>query len=127
MEVSVSDTVDWTARPEVHQFRLFSLANHDVLRLDVTMTDIIWSQPIHSSDYAIDKPEFLSEREQFALGVEQLAQVEGIWIHDDGNILSVFWAVPVVSRHIAATALLYVKDEVQFVLERVFRLRFVWI
>ena len=91
------------------------------------MTDIIWSQPIHSSDYAIDKPEFLSEREQFALGVEQLAQVEGIWIHDDGNILSVFLAVPVVSRHIAATALLYVKDEVQFVLERVFRLRFVWI
>lgn len=72
MEVSVADTVDWTARPKIHQLRLLSLTNHNVLGLDVAMTDVIRVQPVHSSDYAIDKPKFLTEREQFALTVQQL-------------------------------------------------------
>lgn len=41
MEVSFANTVDWAARPKVHQFWLFALINHDILRLDVTMADVI--------------------------------------------------------------------------------------
>lgn len=63
MEVSVSNTVDWAARPKVHQFGLFELINHDILRFNVTMADVIRAQPIHSSDYAIDKAKLLAEGE----------------------------------------------------------------
>lgn len=41
MEVSFANTVDWAARPKIHQFWLFALINHDILRLDVTMADVI--------------------------------------------------------------------------------------
>lgn len=73
MEVSVSNTVDWAARPEVHQLWLFTLINHDVFRFDVTMANVIRCQPIYSSNYAIYKPKLLTKRLKFALGVEQLA------------------------------------------------------
>lgn len=117
MEVGVANTVDWAARPKIYQFWLFKLINHDILRLNVTMTDVIRAQPIHSSDYAIDKSKFLTEREQLALIEEQLTKIEGIWIHNNGNVFSVFGTVPVISRHIATTTFFYVKNEVQLILE----------
>lgn len=117
MEVGVANTVDWAARPEIYQFWLFALINHDILRLNVTMADVIRAQPIHSSDYTIDKSKFLTEREQLALIVEQLTQIEGVWIHNNGNVFSFFGAVPVISRHIAATTFFYVKNEVQLILK----------
>jgi hypothetical protein len=91
------------------------------------VADVIGSQPVYSRGNAMHQNQLLSKGQQLPLRRQHLTQVVRVVIHQDRHLLPLQFELPVVSGDKLTTAVLNVEDEIQLILEGVFRLTLLWV
>lgn len=86
------------------------------------MAHIVGGKPINSSYDFEDDCKFLLGADHLGLAAYHFPQIERVEVHYNWHFLLILLTVPVVRRYIDAASLFYVKDKVQFILERILRL-----